>query len=89
MAISSGLFGHAGDATSQWGDAQRQEELIGNDIDDTVNQYILGEDENLEPTKPEYFTYEFDEETKTATLTGVKRIYKILGQYDAVMGYVR
>ena len=81
MAISSGLFGHAGDATSQWGDAQRQEELIGNDIDDTVNQYILGEDEN--------FTYEFDEETKTATLTGVKRIYKILGQYDAVMGYVR
>lgn len=46
VAINSGLFGHAGNATNQWADAQRQESLIGNDnnIQDTVNKYIPGED---------------------------------------------
>lgn len=41
VAVNSGLFGHAGSATNQWADAQRQESLIGNDnyIKDTVNKY--------------------------------------------------
>ena len=78
VAINSGLFGHAKDATERWADAQNQEGLIGNDnsIEDTVNKYTQdGEDNYPEPTNPEYFTYEFDEETKTAKLTGVKEEY--------------
>lgn len=45
IALNSGLFKHAGDATGGWADAQRQEELIGNDgqLENTVNQYTKNE----------------------------------------------
>ena len=81
VAINSGLFGHAGEATNKWADAQREEELIGNDLEDTVNKYTPGGEDYPEPTNPEYFTYEFDEETKTATLTGINPDYAIYSLY--------
>ena len=43
-AINSGLFGHAGNATNKWAEAQKSEANIGNDnyIEDTTNKYIPG-----------------------------------------------
>lgn len=41
IAVQSGLFGHAGNATQTWADKEEEESNIGNDnqISDTVNRY--------------------------------------------------
>ena len=47
----------------------------------TLGEIYYG-DASIEPTNPEYFTYTLDEETKTATLTGVKEEYGVWGYYS-------
>ena len=44
-------------------------------------------DESIVPTKAEYFTYDYDDTTMTATLTGVKDTYAVYDYYGET-GYV-
>lgn len=42
IAVNSGLFGHAKDATNKWADEQNKEANIGDEVDILVNEHVVG-----------------------------------------------
>ena len=84
VLFNTGLFDAAGKATQKWKEEQDKEHnmqlTIGNKTYGSVEDYIAGE-EVWESSNPDYFTYTYDNEAGTATITGVKDEYRKLGYY--------
>ena len=77
----------AQDAKNRTVEAIENEQDYFNNINNTINNYINGENGDGEKpsegtsTDPKYFTFELNTDTKTATITGIKKEYALRSYY--------